>query len=475
MIDILFSTYTYLLVCLCVIIKKMNVLYQPGFTSYLDNESIHPPPDNIHVICRSIMYDSITPHGYFYRDGFIVFYEKVLSRVLQVNINMNIDDLKPYVTYFWNRQLVIQLTMVPKKVAIHNVTVPLDRSFKYIQLQADIMTLRQLEQTSAYQKTHKYVLVIIETFSRFIWITSLDSLSVDSTKKAINTALKRQGIAIQFYDFIREKVTSFIVDGGSEFKESFPKTIKDMFPNAIFTRSSPKNQTYGRPTITGPVEASIRMLRKCIRDYSMGIKQTFLQRATVTNDYDDGWRTILKTYNTHKQIITLQNRTPFEVVNGMINRNIFILTLNNHMLRQQQLQLDKKTESLLPIITTRNQGYAYRLWADRGFFPKEVDFHVNLPCYIITKFTYQTVDLIGFHFPDRYQLKGISWKQLVLVKVPIEEGPHQLVANLIPMATKNQYRIENDPQQNYQINNPIQQAVVGPQQNHHLPPPPPPP
>ena len=83
--------------------------------------------------------------------------------------------------------------------------------------------------------------------------------------------------------------------------------MKTLFPNATIRTSTPKKDTFQSSNSTGPIESLIRMLRRVIRDESLGAidHQPFLQY--------DHLELVLEKYNNLKQIHTLQNFSPQEM------------------------------------------------------------------------------------------------------------------------------------------------------------------
>ena len=120
------------------------------------------------------------------------------------------------------------------------------------------------------------MVVIVDTFTRFIWCCPVANLKAIKVQKAFLSALNRPGNSNANYEFLRDKVKRVVVDGGSEFKSVFPQAVKLYFPNAEIITSNAKNRTGNRPTGNGPIEAAIRLLRLVMRDYSLGISPNFL-------------------------------------------------------------------------------------------------------------------------------------------------------------------------------------------------------
>ena len=66
-----------------------------------------------------------------------------------------------------------------------------------------------------------------------------------------------------------------------------------------------------RPSQTGSVEATIRMLRKVIFDYTATLNENFYS--------NEGMQTILNTYNGLKQLETLNNNSPTNIATAIID------------------------------------------------------------------------------------------------------------------------------------------------------------
>jgi hypothetical protein len=103
----------------------------------------------------------------------------------------------------------------------------------------------------------KYLVVIVDIYSRFVWCAPVGQLKVG---KAITYAFSRPGIAVQCFQYIQNKVQRVVIVGGSEFKRDFPVKMTKLFPSSTVHVTPPKNTTFNRPTFFGPVESAIRML-----------------------------------------------------------------------------------------------------------------------------------------------------------------------------------------------------------------------
>ena len=113
----------------------------------------------------------------------------------------------------------------------------------------------------------KYLVVIVDTFSRFLWTCPVASLKAIKFQKAFISALSRPWEVVENYHFLRDKIQRVVIDGGGDYKDVFPVAIQLYFPIAEIITSSAKNRTGNRPTGNGPIDAAIRLLRRVLRDY----------------------------------------------------------------------------------------------------------------------------------------------------------------------------------------------------------------
>ena len=106
-------------------------------------------------------------------------------------------------------------------------------------------------------------------------VVQLDAAKVAN---ALLRAFSRPGISKHYFEKIRNEIGIITVDGGSEFKSAFPDSLRSIFPNSRVNVSPPKNQTFCRPTLTGPIEAAIRMVRKLLRDYGLSERANIMEK-----------------------------------------------------------------------------------------------------------------------------------------------------------------------------------------------------
>jgi hypothetical protein len=401
----------------------MSLFHLPGFYWFLEDEAYDETMLNeITAYCERVMYSNFRILGY----------HEFKTEVLRLITKQEGYNYDPILKYFYNRQLLIQMTSKPIETSETYVSIPLKREPGY-ELQMDILALQSYYREVNYNI--RYLVVIIDTYTRFVWCAPVGQLTVPKVLSAIAHAFSRPGIASQFFHFLRELVANITVDGGSEFKKDFPETMTSLFPNSSVHVSLPKNVTFNRPTTTGPIESAIRMLRKLLRDYALQ-KQTDIlgshskeDSLTYKMENQHGLSAILDSFNSMKRAV-LDNGSPITVANDMMNghqeHQEMVESLTKQMAEKRQKQFKKKKDmqtKQFPIITSRNQQYGYRLFIPPSAFPKEVDFRMSLELYYIDE--YNTSKLILRNW-DTNELKPATWQQLILVKAPVTKGPEQI-------------------------------------------------
>ena len=344
------------------------------------------------------------------------------------------------IKYFYNRQLIVQMTTHPQHLGNDpsnpfHVSVPLYKA-PYYELQTDILQL--LPEQSKLNYNMKYLVVIVDTFTRFIWCCPVANLQSSKVQKAFLTALSRPGDSVHNYEFIRNKVQRIVIDGGSEFKSVFPQAVKLYFPNAQVITSNPKNRTGNRPTGNGPIEAAIRLLRLVMRDYSLGISPQFLSLEHGITHF--GLAKILNSYNSTPQIalhekspitVTQETMAPTDSETHLDLKESFMYMESN---RRKLINLKLKNQSLLggsQITKDQHGPIGYRIYKPPGKFAKQVDIRVSLKVYVVDSRSTPKppyVDLIEYGTSGQ-TLKHVLWNTLVLVKMPVENGPPSIYQN----------------------------------------------
>jgi hypothetical protein len=183
-----------------------------------------------------------------------------------------------------------------------HVTIPLKRS-PANEIQLDILHLNQHFFNINYHI--RYVVVAVDIFSRFIWMYPVIQLDVEKVANALFRAFSRPGISKNYFEKIRNEIRIITVDGGSEFKKEFPNSLKTILPNSEVFVLPPKAQTFGRPTITGPIEAAIRTLRKLLRDYGLSKQTNLLEQQGTKQTAQVGLTLII---NASKKILLISNK-----------------------------------------------------------------------------------------------------------------------------------------------------------------------
>jgi len=457
----------------------------PGYFSYIDNEIDDPQTlksySFIFDICRHIVYGTLLNDNdalhFFIRNGIHVLCDRVFHLL---NASFLSEDarttIEQVVTYWYNRQLFIQLTSIPKLITDKRYySIPIKREPE-AEVQIDILALNKYFREINY--SIRYLVVIVDTYSRFVWAYPVQQLTPEKVTEAIEYALKRPGLSKEYYEHIKPYVKRVVYDGGSEFKKDFatssiPRIFNSHTDSLV---APPKNQTFGRPTRTGPIEAAIAELRKIMRDYSLEISSNILGKK------QDGLNKILNQYNQFSRIAILENNAPANVVLELMGRHSEELSLKQqeekegyeihdekikdipeHNLHQAYLQqqLFHKEQVQYPIITSTNQGYGYRLFIPQGPFPKQVDIRVSTELYFILpgQYNYGQVNLKDFS-SDKIK-KNISWKSLVLVKTPVEEGPSIIEKHIKQEESNDVEVIPKNIMKPYKITKSIIDAALG--------------
>jgi len=271
--------------------------------------------------CDQSMYHDLENNDMFYRIGYLKFV--ILVRKVYKGLAMH-NELsvaqETAVKYFYNRQLIVQMTMMPQSLAQdssnpHYVSVPLYKAPEY-EIQIDIMQLLPDQVNVNYNL--RYVVVAVDSFSRFMWAHPVSDLQSRHVQKAFQLAMSRPDLPKLYYEHLRNEIEQVTIDGGSEFKDVFPEVIALVFPQARLVTSNAKSKTGNRPTGNGPIEAAIRLLRRVIRDYTLGIHEDFLKNQNGSNQY--GLGQILTAYNQQSQF-PLHGKSPQTLVRQLMAGN----------------------------------------------------------------------------------------------------------------------------------------------------------
>jgi hypothetical protein len=438
------------------------LLNVPGYTSYLygDERPLNPA---LKDRCDQVMYENFMQNNVaYYKPNFARFVERVLN-MNPIHMKYHPNDSFPHgyptdhrvadLRYYYNRQLIFQMCNIPTKNEtvkrpITYPTIPIQRNHDHeMEVQMDIMYFTS---DFTWLKQIQYYVVIIEPYTRYMWAFKMNvvnhRLLVSTVNHAIKRALERgeeeNSDSYKFYQFLRANIRYVRTDQGGEFKDSFADNMKVFFPNSIVRKAYAKNNTFGRPNTTGPVEAGIRMLRRTIRDQTIGALNHNRQLT------DDDLQLALEKHNQLRQLKTLGNSSPQEMANALqSSRNN---NANNAEARQTIDSQDRRTEDELKNrLIKRNEfehaeiekypnvgDVAFRFYIDHGQFPKETDIRVSLNLFRILRQRPDNVDLE--EIPPAHRANGpkqvklnIRWEELVMVKTPVEDGPNVVYANFI--------------------------------------------
>ena len=415
----------------------------PGFYSFVAGEcephlaieSLNAHDNFLRNLCNEILYSE--PE---YNMSFNRFYSK-LKRALDTRDNQHPPiiprrNLSTILTYFYNRQFIIQLMSQPIAFPGTDIHIPIDRA-PDTQLIVDILALLEDQRTVNYNLP--YLVVIMDPFSRFVWAHPVGHLNSAQVKKAFFMAFNRPGLPQEFYHHLRDKITQVVVDGGSEFKDIFPSNLHFAFPHAILVTSQAKSKTVGRPTNTGPVEAAIGMIRRVLRKYEWTQDRNFLR------DRQGGLTQVLNMVN-NASSQPLHNQTPTNVVESILEKNVhYIQQAQAYMNNAQTVKVNQKNNLLehlggqggdFWVATDPHGDFAYRLYIPPHPFSKLVTVKVSQELYVIKrqnvgdKGMQLELQIYGVAANEQRIVKIVNWQQLVLVRAPVDPGPPQIRAQL---------------------------------------------
>ena len=428
------------------------LFYLPGWYWYLEDEKDFrelPNAENFLAVCLRVISEE------FRIMGFHELFATVSKILRQPNNRFNYE---PYLKYVYNRHPFIQMTSKPLSTASVHVTIPLKRSPAH-EIQLDILHLNQHFFNINYHI--RYVVVAVDIFSRFVWMYPVVQLDVAKVANALLRAFSRPGISKDYFEKIRDEIGIITVDGGSEFKKAFPDSLRSLFPNSRVNVSPPKNQTFGRPTLTGPIEAAVRMVRKLLRDYGLSERANIMEKQKRKTQM--GFANIIFASNNMRRTV-LKGESPNTVALSILDNDPKISTrLTEHMQKHRKKQLLKKVNlqtQQFPIVLTNHDPFVYRLYLPQTQFPKEVDFRVSLKTYFITH--YNSVKVKIRNCEDANDEQETTWQSLVLVKHPFEKVPRLPQLKKFYNKEEKQNHVESVPAnliEPYEISNTIRNAI----------------
>lgn len=432
----------------------------PGYTSILHGEG-NPEEmaarldDNhgfLRNICIRVLYS--LPE---YNVAFNRFFSRLRQRLDEVDNQhpprVPRRHLHEVATYFYNRQYIIQMMSVPTPFPAANIYIPMSRN-PAKQLMVDILAFTADQKTA--NRNIPYLVSIVDPYTRFIWASPVKQLTASKVRQAFFRAFGRPGLSSEFYTYLRNKVTQVVVDGGGEFKSTFPKNLHHAFPNAALVTSQPKGKTMGRPTSTGPIEAAIGMIRHGLRKYEFTKGRDFL------GNNETGLTQVLDMINSatsaplHDAHQEPHFDTPAKLAQAMMNGNEAAVAHVSALMKEDQTAQQVKRTTVLDRLTGNQPNnpfwlatnplgkYAYRLYIKPQPFSKLVTIKVSQELYVIKKQNVgekgNQVELMNYlQFGQLHpnHLDGVVGKianmqELVLVCAPVEYGPRQ-----------QQYAIEN--------------------------------
>ena len=374
----------------------------PGYYLGIRGEATHQEyQDLVHNQPLQQAFDQIfyggIDTGEYYQRTFPQFFHELQSWYRRNEAYLHVTNqlqLRALATYYYNRQLIVQMTSLPSTTtkfqkaapmgSTNRSSIPIERA-RGRELQADLLHLQSFQRDVNFQIP--YLLVVIDPFSRFMYAEPVESTKSAAVFQALAYAVQHDEEDI--YRYFREHVKVFTVDGGVEFQGFFAEHLQDLFPRAEIRVAHKKSSNVGgKPGTSGPVERVIRTLRKLIRDYSFSNHHAFLERNAHGHT---GLEAVTKIYNsTLKE--TLGNRSPREVMQSIIRNDLGEVgkQLENEM-HSRRLKLMSKRQIQDTTMQTElhkqqflvNELMVVRLYRPPGLFAKEVDIRVSLEVYVV--------------------------------------------------------------------------------------------
>ena len=175
--------------------------------------------------------------------------------------------------------------------------------------QIDLMDMGKQRQCTYNNRQYRYILTIMDVYSRYVWLHALPSKSSGSVRKALEKTYEQHG-----------KPRIIQCDQGTEFKGQVSTFATKHMIKVI--RSSPYH-----PQSQGKVERCHRILRKKIAYDIIKSKQS-----------EQNWRSRLQAYASAMNLVPkrpLQYKTPFEVYFGRPhNKDLPCDNTSNHHLKR---------------------------------------------------------------------------------------------------------------------------------------------
>lgn len=490
--------------------------YRPGWIGFIEGECSQAEYNNnatndIIQIMKEVMYpfDNFQIN-YYYHLGFNRFEFAVTRLIEQEKLqNRNFQRpafLRPILAYFYNRQLIIQMTYIPKLYPGQEISIPLQKS-PGIEIQIDTMHFLPTQQDRQGNRNTLGLVVILEPFSRYMWIYPYGTIDVRDERRrenigagaafeAFKNAFQSNGPdSQQFYNYLRTKIKRIVTDKGSEFQGVFLQRYKEVFPNATFYNATPKAQTFGRPTNTGPVEIAIGSLRRVLRDYEVAIQEKFFD-GKIRGDIMKNLRQVAYAYNNTRQLSTLRTKdrhefdagkkrrklySPNEVAQLSMNNDNSIRELVDYMDLKRTEKIDKYQEKVGKYEVDGNDPFRnafVRLYYPPPPLSKLVRYRVSFELYEVQRVYPANNSMVAQLRNEETGeiLRDIGLKRLVLVKKPdpspqaIERGLRRALREQLG----NQQAVEraNNRRDIIRDNDAVNNAVMGQAAGRNLPPPP---
>jgi uncharacterized protein YjgD (DUF1641 family) len=488
--------------------------YRPGWIAFVQGECSEEQYQDLNPAIKDIMHQVMYPfhhfnYNYYYHLGHDRFSWQVTRKVEERKLLQREferpDKLRPYITFFYNRQLIIQMTYIPKLYPGQEVSIPLTKS-PAMEIQVDTMHFLPAQQDRVGNYNTLGLIVILEPYSRFMWVypygkiergdeRQKSGIGAEQALHAFEQAFQTNGPdAQQFYNYLRDKIKRVVTDRGTEFQGEFARGFRSVFPNATLYYATPKAYTFGRPTNTGPVEISIGTLRRVLRDFEIAIDRKFIGNNR-DRDIMKYLRQVVYSYNNTGQLSTLRGPdrlrheagrkrrptfTPQRVAEFTINEMEGLTALSQFMTSQRNKKIEKyknildKYEMDAPL-----QGAYVRLYYPPPPLSKLVRFRVSLELYRVVRIYPANNSMVAEiqNVESNETKKDIGLKRLVLVKPLLEgeEGSPEVIQRglrqVVNEQLNNQQAVQraNDRHDVIRNNVDINNAIMGQANNQNLP------
>ena len=235
-----------------------------------DDDALIFIPLNLKVIPKSktqdVLKDSYTNDDAGIGKGIVALYKYVRRHYMNIT--------RKEVALFIKNQTNYQLTRDLK----HRVNKPIISYYSNSLWCVDLIDMSSYEKENTH---HRYIMTIVDVFSRKVWLEKLKTKDAISARDALKRAIDRAGIS----------PNHLISDNGTEFLAEFAEYCKEQQIKQRFSRSY-------APQANGIVERTNREVRKIIRAYFVknGNRKWFHLLINVEENKNETYHSTIKTF-----------------------------------------------------------------------------------------------------------------------------------------------------------------------------------